>query len=226
MVMEHFKDVHVCGESLPEDDSHGATGVNCKDDGVKSLHLAQQTPTVAKSEKRRLQNRKAQKIYRLKQKQRVQELESLVGSQTTTRQDSDVNYYTPSLDGNDEALATLCTAEAVSNVVPPGLVQNQGADVDGFSQSIVNCYHSGQRFVHDAQPCAQPEGQSILSHPPDTSEPTFSRNFSPVAAHLFDDAGGGLPAQSFRQTLALSQDLVHDIREKGAALSDVLALGL
>lgn len=61
--MEHFKDVHVCGESLPEDDFHGATGVNCKDDGVKSLHLAQQTPTVAKSEKRRLQNRKAQKIY-------------------------------------------------------------------------------------------------------------------------------------------------------------------
>lgn len=41
-----------------------------------------------------------------------------------------------------------------------------------------------------------------------------------------DDAAGRLLAQSLRQTVTESKNLIQEIREKGAVLNDVLRLGL
>lgn len=162
----------------------------------------------------------------------MQQLESLLRLQTTFRQDPDV--CDTSFAEGIEALAGLSNTAVAPNMVLPELVQNQDADfrvTNGFNQcmngtaGIINYYDGGE-----------PGEQSILPYLPSASE--TSQVVSQVATHLSNDSnstttilaaidpGGKLPVQTFRQTLTLSQELVQKICEKGAAINDVLRLGL
>jgi hypothetical protein len=114
------------------------------------------------------------------------------------------------------------------------LVPNQDADfqvTDGFNQcmngtaGMINYYDGGE-----------PEEQALFPCPPSASE--TSQVVSEVATNpsndststttilMANDPGRELPVQTFRQTLTLSQELVQEICDKGAAINDVLRFGL
>lgn len=62
--MERSNKIRTCGNPSTERGSHDVTGPDCEDDGAKPPNLAQQKkPKVVMSERRRMQNRQAQKLY-------------------------------------------------------------------------------------------------------------------------------------------------------------------
>lgn len=151
----------------------------------------------------------------------MQSLESLVRSQTAFDHGS-ASTSTSFLAGNED-MAGTSTADPLS-VGLRGLLQNQDVSFRGddiFSQSmnldasITDYQSSGQRLGHDFHPYGRTE---VAAHP---RNDIVSRTHSAA-----DDAAGRLLAQSLRQTVTESKNLIQEIREKGAVLNDVLRLGL